>query len=118
MCWPRCTLRYAAPEVVIAARIKQDVTVRTAHDMWALGVIGYECITQSAVLVTTSEVIDCASGEQNYPWEEPDANQPQAWRRSPLRPLLTTCLQRRAPGRPAAADVIASVAAMGRHDGR
>ena len=103
--------------MVIAAQINQNVTVRTAHDLWALGVIGYECITQRAVLVTSSEVIDCASGEQCYPWEEPAASQPQAWRRSPLRPLLTPCLARTAPGRPAAADVVAGVVAMGRHDG-
>ena len=101
----------------MAARANQSVTVSRAHDLWALGVIGFECVTQSTALLTSSDVIKCASGERCYPWEERDDAQPRAWRRSPLRPLLAPCLARLAPHRPAAADIAAGVAAMGRRDG-
>ena len=48
-------------------------------------------------------------GSSRFPWELPDAEQPPAWRRSRLRPVLLPCLSRAAAVRPTAAALLADV---------
>ena len=48
--WPSCTLPYAPPELALSALtdtyLRQNVVVRPSHDIWALGVVAYEALTQ------------------------------------------------------------------------
>ena len=47
MKWPSCSLPYAPPEVALAALTNTaNAIVRPSHDIWALGVVAYEAITQ------------------------------------------------------------------------
>ena len=49
--WPRCTLAYAPPDIVLAAKADRYVTISPAQDMWALGVFCFEAtVGQCGVL--------------------------------------------------------------------
>ena len=67
-CAPACTPPYAPPETVVAAWEEHEVTVQPACDVWALGVVGFEAITQTQALTTQSMIVDCARGYKRYPW--------------------------------------------------
>jgi serine/threonine protein kinase len=64
---PRCTLAYAAPEVALAANGSRKIEMTADQDIWALGVMAFEAITQKLTLNTMKEMYDCASGSQGYP---------------------------------------------------
>ena len=75
-------------------------------DVWALGVIAYECLADTTVFPRFSgadAVLRCASGAAPYPWEA--AGAPDTWRKARARPLFEACLQRDAQRRPSAFEV-------------
>ena len=111
--WPRCTLAYAPPEIVVAAKANREVVVSTKQDVWALGVIAYEAIVGSFTLATLNAVIDCATGVAPYPWELPVEAQVAAWRRSRLRAIMAPCLARNPASRPPAAALLAALRSIG-----
>lgn len=84
-----------------------------SHDIWALGVVAFEAVTQSRALTSQAQIAQCVQGGAAYPWEVPPGAQPQAWRQSRLRPLVAPCLQRDAALRPTAAQVHAAVGRLG-----
>jgi serine/threonine protein kinase len=111
--WPRCTLAYAPPNVVLAVRANQEVPVSPAQDVWALGVMAFEVIVQRVTLTTMLDISECANGARPYPWEAEPAVQPPAWRQSRLRALLAPCLARDPAQRPTAAQLLQEVGRIG-----
>ena len=110
---PRCTLAYAAPEVVAAVSESRPLEVAPSHDVWAVGMLAYEAIVQRTTMAAMGDILDCAYGRRPYPWEAPADAQPPAWRQSRLRALLAPCLARDAAQRPTAAALLASISRMG-----
>ena len=110
--WPQCTIPYAPPEVVCAALDNSLLTVRPSHDIWGLGVVAYEAITQRRALLKRVQVLACARGEEPYPWDVEITEQPRAWRHSRLRPLLMPCLARDPALRPRASAVLEAVSQL------
>lgn len=84
-----------------------------SHDLWSLGVIGYEAITQRSALTTREAVFGCAAHTYSYPWEAPTPELHNAWRRSKMRPLLSQCLARDAAERPTAAQLLTQIERAG-----
>jgi serine/threonine protein kinase len=111
--WPRCSLAYAAPEVVLAVNDNREISIQPSQDVWALGVMAFEALTQTRTLTMAQEVFDCASGSMQYPWEAVPAEQPAQWRQSRLRALILPCLARDAAARPSAAALLAAVGKIG-----
>jgi serine/threonine protein kinase len=110
---PRCSLAYAPPEVVLAVEAGRHVTVAPEHDMWALGVIVFECVTRTRVCISVEKIQSCAHGWSTYPWEEPSVAQPPAWRASRLRSMVFPFLARDATLRPSAAALLSAVRSAG-----
>ena len=110
--FPQCTLPYAPPEVVRAALDGTDIVVKPSHDIFSLGVVAYEAITQQRALPKRDDVAQCARGTAQYPWELPAEQQPAAWRSSRLRPLVLPCLARNPQRRPRASAVLSAVSQL------
>ena len=111
--WPRCTLAYAPPDIVTAAKANRDVPMTAAQDLWALGVIAYEAVVGAVTFTSVTAIGECASGAAQYPWERPLDAQPSAWRRSKLRALITPFLSRDPDARPSAATLLDALGRMG-----
>jgi serine/threonine protein kinase len=110
--WPRCSLAYAPPEVVLAVNASEDVAVHPSHDVYALGVMASEAIARQAAHVATSDIFACAASGRRYLWEEAAAEQPAPWRQSRLRALVEPCLARDAAARLTAA-ALAEIGRLG-----
>lgn len=68
-----CTLAYAAPETVQAIeRGERTMAATLAVDVWALGVMGYELLTQTRVFQSASrlQITQTMAGERLLPWED------------------------------------------------
>ena len=111
--WPRCTLAYAPPEIITAAKADRDVRVAAAQDLWALGVIAYEAVVGAVTFTSVSAIGECASGVAQYPWERPLEAQPSSWRRSKLRSLVAPLMSREPDARPPAAALLEALSRMG-----
>lgn len=113
---PYCTPAYAPPEIVRALPTMSPVMVSPAHDMWALGVMGFEAIVGSGAraMTTAPQLHRCAEGVEPYPWEAPVEQQPAPWRQARLlRGMLEPFLARKAGARPTAAALQASLESIG-----
>ena len=115
--WPRCTLAYAPPEIVCAARGDYEVPVSAAQDVWALGMMAYEAVVGAITFTTLDAIGECASGDLPYPWERPLSAQPAAWRRARLRPLIMPCLAREPSERPPSSELLAAVSGLAHFTG-
>jgi hypothetical protein len=89
----------------------QRVTVHTSQDIWVLGVMVYEVISQGPTFAKLADVFSCASGEQLYPWEADE--QPHQWRQSRLCGLVLPCLSRDLARRPTAGALLESILQVG-----
>jgi serine/threonine protein kinase len=118
MVMPMCTLSYAAPETVIAI-MDPDVRPQLADvavDVWSLGVMAYECMTNTRVLPNEcgrQSVIACARGDAPYPWERPRDQQHPKWASSNARQALELCLARDPAHRPDARRLHQSLSSLG-----
>ena len=104
---PRCTLRYAPPEVISAYNRSAKVVVHPSLDIWALGVMAFEALTQRPAFATGAALFAAAAGDAPFPWAASErAAAPASWRRSRLRPVVEACLARDAAARPTAAGLL------------
>jgi serine/threonine protein kinase len=111
-CRVSCTLAYAAPEAINAHSDRTELTVHPSLDMWAIGVILYECLSGRPAFTfpgMIEEVFQCARGELPYPWERPSLELPEGWRKSKARSFFQTCLSREPAARPSAKQLLASM---------
>lgn len=107
---PQCTLRYAAPEVVIAFANKRTVTASPAQDVWALGVMVFEAFTRTPAVDPLGGVDGCtalARGEALYPWEGNVDDEEFSGSRA--RQLVESCLTRDPADRPTAAALVEAI---------
>lgn len=109
MLWPRCTLAYAPPEVVLAAFANEHISVQPSHDIWAVGVLAYEAIVKRPALTSVNQVRACASGHEPYPWELPEDQQASEWHGSRVRGAAMPCLARVASERPDAQTLLSTM---------
>ena len=103
--FPRCTPVYAPPEVLRALEAKEHIPVHASQDIWALGVMVYEAITNTGPrdrFARPSDAFACASGARPWPWDLPAEQLHPAWRRSRLRAIAQPCLNPDAAQRPSA----------------
>jgi serine/threonine protein kinase len=108
------TLAYAAPEVLAAFAGRQMIPADPAQDIWALGVMAYECLTHSTVFPTFRNpriVFAVAAGQSKYPWEEDVLD--ETFRRSRARKLVLACLDRNPRSRVTAAELLKTIDAFG-----
>ena len=113
---PRCTPEYAPPEVLSALLQQRFVTVSAAHDMWALGVLGFETtVREQRMSVSGNEAVTHALEGTSYPWERGSDDQPRAWQHSRLRTLLLPCLARDPAKRPTAAELVGHIDSISQH---
>ena len=107
---PRCTLSYAAPEVVAACEEPSDIVAAPAQDIWALGVMAFEAVNGRRAIDSTPELFQCAAGSKLYPWDTAKLDTaPPQWRKSRLRPVIQACLARDPALRLTAAAVVSRV---------
>lgn len=113
------SMAYAAPEAVNALR-RGDSTIRAteALDIWAVGVMAFELLTDTAVFppfTPKAHVLRVAAGAAAgggpdaplYPWEgDGEAATTARSRLKRLEPSIMRCLARRAEERPTAAEVL------------
>jgi eukaryotic-like serine/threonine-protein kinase len=111
--WPQCTLAYAPPDIVCAAKEDRHVEITPAQDVWALAVMCYEATVGAVTFTSVVDIGECAYGRAPYPWERPVQEQPTAWRRSRVRALVLPCLARDPARRPTAPQLIAELGRNG-----
>jgi serine/threonine protein kinase len=107
-----CTLRYAPPEAINAHRSMSKLTVEPSLDIWALGVIMFECLAGCPAFRIHSgveEVFECAQGLQPYPWERPLEKIPEGWSKSRACTFFKSCLARDPAARPTANQLLKSL---------
>jgi serine/threonine protein kinase len=113
---PQCSLGYAAPEVVLAFSERKDIKASAAMDIWSLGVMVYEALTQQPAVDPFGGVDFCcelARGEAEFPWEEGD--QDDKFQGSRARKLVEACLARNPESRATAASLVASISNLSKH---
>jgi serine/threonine protein kinase len=96
-CPVSCTLAYAPPEAINAHSAREALTVGPSLDMWAVGVILYECLSGRPAFTfpgIIEEVFECATAELPYPWERPAEDLLEGWRKSKARTFFQACLAR------------------------
>ena len=106
----QCSLAYAPPEVLHNYAAGMRVAAHPAADIWALGVMVYEALTDGAVFppytTTPGDVYAAASGSARYPWElDRDAQ----FSRYRVRPAVEACLARDPAARPSAVQLITMI---------
>jgi serine/threonine protein kinase len=102
---------YAAPEIIAHAEAGQSrIVVTPAADMWALGVIAYELLTETRVSPPGSDRAEMNAmlmGRKPLPWEETDdAALARLRRLRRLKGTILQCLDRNPLGRPTAEGIV------------
>jgi serine/threonine protein kinase len=107
-----CSPLYAPPEAINAYEAKEQISIEPSLDIWAIGVIVYECLARCRAFHAHSaleKVFECAQGLEPYPWERPLHDLPEGWLNSRSRTFFGTCLLRDAAARPTAAQLLKSL---------
>ena len=106
----QCSLTYAPPEVFQSYSAGERFAAHPAADIWALGVMVYEALTDDIVfppfVTSASDVLAAASGSVRYPWE---LDRDKQFSRYRIRPAVEACLARDPAARPTAASLIAQI---------
>jgi serine/threonine protein kinase len=100
--------------VLTALSAKREILADPSQDIWALGVVAYECLTHSAafpVFCTREDIDAAAQGTCPYPWEADKRS--MLFVKSKARPLIEACLSRSAARRPTAQQLLARIDALG-----
>jgi serine/threonine protein kinase len=110
-----CTVGYAAPEVLLAHERHELITVDPAQDIWSLGVMVFECLTEKAAidLFSSERAVSMARGDTAYPWEEAQVENDFIMMSSGARSSVLACLSYNPDERPTAADLLRHMDAMG-----
>lgn len=102
--------RYAAPETLRAYEEREgEVLVDSAVDMWALGVMAYELLTDAPAFDAScgqQDIIDRVVGRKALPWEEDGGGGGNLRKLRMLQRSLTKCLAREPSERPSAAELL------------
>ena len=110
------SLRYTPPEVVLALEAGwKTVTVDSAVDIWAIGVIAFELLTGERAFphsgldpaTAERETLDAISGRTPLPWERADAA-PRLDKLRGLKRTVLRCLERDPTRRPSAEALLLS----------
>jgi serine/threonine protein kinase len=101
------SLAYCPPEVVLAHSTGDASSMDPSVDIWALAVCVYECLAGPVLsrYGGAEEAINCARGEQPYPWEWEEELVPLEWSCARGRGVIERCLARSPGNRPAAKEV-------------
>lgn len=104
--------RYAAPEVLKAYEAQQrEILVESSMDIWALGVMAYELLTDAPAFdrfCKQEDVIDQLVGRKPLPWEDSATKDANLRKLRMLKRSLTKCLSRDPTDRPTAAELLES----------
>lgn len=68
----QCSPTYAAPEVLQAFANKRNLAAQPSQDIWALGAIVYEALTDTKIIppfTAIHDMVALAEGSVLYPWE-------------------------------------------------
>ena len=106
----QCSPAYAPPEVLQSYAAGMRTTAHPSADVWALGVMVYEALTDDAVfppfVTAARDVFAAARGSVRYPWElDRDAQ----FSRYRVRPAVEACLARDPAARPSAVQLITMI---------
>jgi serine/threonine protein kinase len=104
------SLPYAPPEAILAMEAgHKSLIASPAVDVWALGVIAFELLTQSRIFPVATpgeDIVDRLAGRLPLPWESPD------WRKSRhakdlvgFKSSILQCLNREPEKRPSTAQL-------------
>lgn len=80
-------------------------------DMWALGLMAYELLTDTSAFpmgTSASAVCDQITGRQPLPWEDPEQGDARLSKLRMLRRSLSACLSRDPAERPTSSGLLAS----------
>ena len=108
--FPRCSMAYAAPELLQAYKEHRNICVDGSTDIWSLGVLAYEAVSGSGAqrFSGTDEAIERAYGRGSFPWETPEGMTEQ-FARSRARHVVLSCLRREPARRPTAAQLLQAI---------
>jgi serine/threonine protein kinase len=102
---------------VLQARERGElITVCPSQDIWALGVILYECLTEAPAIDPfkgAEAAMAMARGDMPYPWEESDMEENSTFARSRALGTVLACLSRNHKMRPTAAQLLAYIDSVG-----
>jgi serine/threonine protein kinase len=104
--------RYAAPEIVRSFEA-QELTIyaTSAVDIWALGVMAYELLTDCPAFnshASPQDVLAQLAGREHLPWEDPKIKDAKFRQLRILKRSVLKCLSRDPALRPSAAELLSS----------
>ena len=107
----QCSLAYAAPEVLRSYAARKPIAADPAVDIWALGVVAYEALTDSVVFPPSARASRdaCAAAHSSapYPWES--GRRDKQLSQCNLCEVVVACLARDPSARPSARELLAHI---------
>ena len=105
------TRAYAAPEVLQSYAARKPIATDPAQDIWALGVVAYEALTDCVVFPPSArasrDAYAAAHSSAPYPWES--GRRDKQLSQCNLCEVVGACLARDPSARPSAQDLLAHI---------